>query len=88
VLKRPAGGDFHVQEHLGGSSSPAEADRALVAQAQSALAAVWQPLRYAWVNGVERDGQLVLTELKITEPSLFLGLTPGTERRFAEAMLW
>ena len=26
VLKRPAGGDFRVQEHLGGNSAPAEAD--------------------------------------------------------------
>jgi glutathione synthase/RimK-type ligase-like ATP-grasp enzyme len=87
VLKRPAGGDFRVQEHLGGSSSPAQADRALVEQAQSALAAVGQPLLYARVDGVERDGQFVLTELEIIEPSLFLGLAPGAGQRFAEAIV-
>jgi glutathione synthase/RimK-type ligase-like ATP-grasp enzyme len=87
VLKRPARGDFRVQEHLGGSSAPAEADQALIDQGLSALAAVGQPLLYARVDGVERDGQLVLTELEIIEPSLFLGLTPGAGQRFAEAIL-
>jgi glutathione synthase/RimK-type ligase-like ATP-grasp enzyme len=87
VLKRPAEGDFRVQEHLGGSSAPAEADQALVAQAGSALVAVGQPLLYARVDGVERDGRLVLTELEIIEPSLCLGLAPGAGQRFAEAIL-
>ncbi len=87
VLKRPASGDFRVQEHLGGSSSPAEADRALIEQARSALDAVGEPLLYARVDGVERDGRLVLMELEIVEPSLFLGLAPGAGRRFAEAIL-
>jgi glutathione synthase/RimK-type ligase-like ATP-grasp enzyme len=87
VLKRPASGDFRVQEHLGGSSVPAEVDQLLVAQAESALAAVGQPLLYARVDGVERDGRLVLTELEIIEPSLFLGLARGAEHRFAEAVV-
>jgi glutathione synthase/RimK-type ligase-like ATP-grasp enzyme len=87
VLKRPAEGDFRVQEHLGGSSVPAEADQALVDQGRSALAAVGQPLLYARVDGVERDGQLVLTELEIIEPSLFLGLAPGAGQQFAEAIV-
>jgi glutathione synthase/RimK-type ligase-like ATP-grasp enzyme len=87
VLKRPACGDFRVQEHLGGSSAPAEADQALIEQAQSALAAVGQPLLYARVDGVAREGQLLLTELEIIEPSLFLGLAPGAGQRFAEAIV-
>ena len=86
VLKRPAEGDFRVQEHLGGSSSPAQADRTLIDQGRSALAAVGQALLYARVDGVERDGQLILTELEIIEPSLFLGLAPGAGHRFAEAI--
>jgi glutathione synthase/RimK-type ligase-like ATP-grasp enzyme len=87
VLKRPAEGDFRVQEHLGGSSAPAEADRALIDQGLSALAAVGQPLLYARVDGVERDGQLVLTELEIIEPSLFLSLAPAAGQRFAAAIV-
>jgi glutathione synthase/RimK-type ligase-like ATP-grasp enzyme len=87
VLKRPAEGDFRVQEHLGGTSAPAEPDRALIDQGLSALAAVGQPLLYARVDGVERDGQLVLTELEIIEPSLFLGLAPAAGQRFAAAIV-
>jgi hypothetical protein len=87
VLKRPAGGDFRVQEHFGGSSSPAEANRALIDQAQSALTAVGQPLLYARVDGIERAGQLVLMELEIIAPSLFLGLAPGAGQRFADAIV-
>jgi len=87
ALKRPAEGDFRVQEHLGGSSAPAEADQALIEQAQLALAAIGQPLLYARVDGVEREGQLLLTELEIIEPSLFLSLAPGAGQRFAEAIV-
>ena len=87
VLKCPASDDFRVQEHLGGSSSPAEADQGLVEQARSALAAVGQPLLYARVDGVQRDGQLVLMELEVLEPFLFLGLGRGAGQRFAEAIL-
>jgi glutathione synthase/RimK-type ligase-like ATP-grasp enzyme len=87
VLKRPAEGDFRVQEHLGGSSAPAEADHALIDQGLSALDAVGQPLLYARVDGVERGGHLVLTELEIIEPSLFLSLAPGAGQRFAEAIV-
>jgi hypothetical protein len=39
------------------------------------------------VDGVEREGQLLLTELEIIEPSLFLSLAPGAGQRFAEAIV-
>jgi glutathione synthase/RimK-type ligase-like ATP-grasp enzyme len=87
VLKQPHGGDFRVQEHLGGRVMQAEPDPDLVRQARAAVAAVGQPLLYARVDGVERDGQLVLMELEIIEPSLFFGLGPGSAGRFAEAIL-
>src|SRR5262245_52990153 len=87
VLKRPASGDFRVQEHLGGSLAPADADQVLIDEGLSALDAVGQPLLYARMDGVERDGRLVLTELEIIEPSLFLGLVPGAGQRFAEAIV-
>jgi hypothetical protein len=87
VLKRPAGGDFRVQEHLGGNSAPAVADQTLIDQGLSALAAAGQPLLYARVDGVAREGQLLLTELEIIEPSLFLSLAPGAGQRFAKAIV-
>jgi glutathione synthase/RimK-type ligase-like ATP-grasp enzyme len=87
VLKRPAGGDFRVQEHLGGKTVAAEPGPSLVEQARRVITAVGEPLLYARVDGVERDGQFVLMELEINEPSLFLGLRDGAGRRFAEAIL-
>jgi len=39
------------------------------------------------VDGVERGGQLILTELEMIEPSLFLGLAPGVGQRFAESIV-
>jgi glutathione synthase/RimK-type ligase-like ATP-grasp enzyme len=86
VLKRPAGGDFRVQEHLGGITEPAEPERGLIEQARAAVAAAGGPLLYARVDGVECDGQLFLMELEITEPSLFLGLGDRAGHRFAEAI--
>jgi glutathione synthase/RimK-type ligase-like ATP-grasp enzyme len=87
VRKRPAGDDFRVQEHLGGSAVRAEPEGGLIEQARAVLAAVGPPLLYARVDGVERDGRLILMELEINEPSLFLGLAPGSGQRFAEAIL-
>jgi glutathione synthase/RimK-type ligase-like ATP-grasp enzyme len=87
VLKHPASGDFRVQEHLGGCSCPAEATPELVAQAHAALAAIDAPLLYARIDGVERDGQLIVTELEVTEPSLYLALGNGAADRFAQAIL-
>jgi hypothetical protein len=39
------------------------------------------------VDGVERDGQLVLTGFEIIEPPLFLGLATRSGERFAEAII-
>lgn len=87
VLKQPADGDFRVQEHLGGRSVPATAPADLIRQGEAILATVPGPLLYARVDGVERDGQLILTELEITEPYLYLGLADGAAERFARAIL-
>ena len=60
-----------------------------VAVARAALAAVPQegPLLYARVDLVPGpDGQPVVIELELTEPSLFLRLSPGAAARFARAV--
>ena len=40
---------------------------------------------YARVDGVTRDGALLVTELELNEPALSLTLAPGSAARFAEA---
>jgi hypothetical protein len=41
---------------------------------------------YARVDGVERDGRLMLMELELIEPHLFLGWDAGATGRLAVAL--
>ena len=87
VLKRPAAGDFRVQQEFGGSSLAVDAPRALRASARRVLDAVEQPWLYARVDGVrDADGQLLLMELEMLEPLLFLAQHPDAPARFARAI--
>jgi hypothetical protein len=40
------------------------------------------------VDAIERDGRLILMELELIEPFLFLGSSPGAVERFAEAIIY
>jgi hypothetical protein len=87
VLKRPALGDFRVQEHLGGHSVPVMPPPHLVAQARAVLSMIEAPLLFARVDGLEVDGRFLLMELEINEPCLFLGCSPDAPARFAAAII-
>jgi glutathione synthase/RimK-type ligase-like ATP-grasp enzyme len=88
VLKRPAAGDFRVQKEHGGSAELFHPDSALLDQADEIAAAVPQvrDSLYCRIDAVARDGRLVLMELELIEPELFLGLAEGAAERFAEAI--
>ena len=86
MLKRPAPGDFRVQEEFGGSSAAADAPEELRESAARVLAAVDGPWLYARVDGVRADGGLLLMELEMLEPLLFLGEHPRAPGRFADAI--
>ena len=87
VLKKPAAGDFRVQEELGGHGEPREPSPAIVEQARRVLSHVAGPLLYARVDGIERDGGFVLMELEINEPFLYIGSSSGAAERFADAIV-
>jgi glutathione synthase/RimK-type ligase-like ATP-grasp enzyme len=87
VLKRPAEGDFRVQEELGGDAVPCDPPSAVIEQARNILARVGSDLLYARVDGVERNGRFVLMEVEINEPFLYLGSSPGAALRFADAIV-
>jgi glutathione synthase/RimK-type ligase-like ATP-grasp enzyme len=87
VLKRARPGDFRVQWTHGGTHVPLEAPPGLVEQARAVLRAAPEPGLYARVDGVLRDGRLVLMELEQLEPFLFLALDPGAGARLAAALL-
>jgi hypothetical protein len=87
VLKTPAAGDFRVQSELGGRQQALEPAAALVSQARAVLDRVDGPWLYARVDGVARDGVLVLLELEMIEPHLFLAEHPLAPAGLAQAIL-
>jgi len=89
VLKRPAVGDFRVQKDFGGSAEAIVPSAALVKQAQAIAAAIQYVGNslYCRIDAVEKDGQLILMEVELIEPELFLGLAEGTAERFAKAIV-
>jgi len=84
VIKRVRQGDFRVQTDFGGSFERASPDAALIEQAHDILRTIEEPWLYARVDCVVRDKRLLLMELEMTEPSLFLD--PAAAARFAEAI--
>lgn len=91
VLKRPTAGDYRVQEQHGGSITPATPDDAVVQAASKTLAATaslgHRELAYARVDGVVVNGQFLVMELEVIEPSLFLTERPDAAERFAQHLV-
>ena len=89
VRKRPAAGDFRVQEEHGGSLEPVAADAELRALTDAVMAAlpVDEPPLYARVDAVRHDGRLVVMEVELVEPSLYLSLDATSPDRFVSAFV-
>ena len=92
ILKRPAVGDFRVQEQYGGVEEAIDAPPGAQSLAQDAFAATAAitgagTLAYARVD-ILRDGNGIfrLMELELIEPSLFLRFAPDRGAAFAEAL--
>lgn len=86
VLKRPPAGDYRVQVHHGGSWQACDAPASFLEQAQRILARMDGRALYGRVDTVAVNGTLVLVELELIEPYLFLGDAPGSPQRFAAAI--
>ena len=86
-VKRPAAGDFRVQHQYGGVFRAASPPEGLIAQAARVLETVRSPLLFARVDGVVRDGRLLLLELEVNEPYLGFVHAPGSAGRLADAVL-
>lgn len=87
VVKRPKAGDFRVQWTQGGSHAAATPSPRLVSEARAALLAAPDAGLYARVDGVVREGRLLLMELEQIEPYLFLSEDAGACGRFVRALL-
>jgi glutathione synthase/RimK-type ligase-like ATP-grasp enzyme len=89
VVKRPKAGDFRVQEYHGGVTLPcAVAPAGAIELAQAALAAAPAPAAYARVDIVpDGSGVLMIMELELIEPSLFLEHAPNAGASFSRSIL-
>jgi glutathione synthase/RimK-type ligase-like ATP-grasp enzyme len=85
VLKRPAAGDFRVQEEYGGTSTQAQPPESLIEQARQ-IPTVSDSL-YVRVDGMDVNGRFILMELELIEPYLFLDLAVGSVEKFAAQIL-
>ena len=86
VRKRAKPGDWRVQWTHGGTHVAMEPTPALLEQARAVLAAAPEPGLYARVDGIVRDGRLLLMELEQVEPFLFFGEGPAGAVRLAQAV--
>ena len=90
VLKRPRMGDFRVQREHGGTLAPAQPSHEVIAAAKRVLDAipvVGEPPLYARVDGCVVGGELLLMELEVLEPELFLRCAAESPNRLADALL-
>lgn len=88
VRKRPAAGDFRIQEEYGGRADPEPVSAEVAALARWVVDATATPLLLARVDLLEdATGALQLAELEVTEPDLFLGVAPGAAERLASAIV-
>lgn len=86
IVKRPALGDFRVQEQFGGREFAWEASEEAQSLAAAALAACPIAPTYARVDMVgDARGRLHVIEVELIEPSLFLHFSPDKGAAFAAA---
>jgi len=86
IRKRPARGDFRVQDQHGGTLHPHEPTARELAVGLAALAAAPMPSVYARVDLVEWEGNPVIMELEMIEPELFLRRSAEGLQRFAQVL--
>lgn len=86
TIKRARAGEFRVQTEHGGTVEPTTVDERLVAQAAAIIRSLDQRPLYARVDGIARDDSLLVMELELIEPNVFLSHGPGAADRFAAAI--
>ena len=90
VQKIPVKGDYRVQDDFGASDMPYEFTQEEIETMQKTLGDVLRhkELLYARFDYLrDNDGNLVLNELELVEPSLFFRHCPDSAERLAEAII-
>ena len=88
VDKRPGPGEIRVHEQYGGATAPVPLEERAAEVAVGAMAAaadlLGRPLDYGRVDLMEVAGELVVGELELIEPGLYLDVVPGNAEPFAD----
>lgn len=92
VTKRPAGGEFRIHDHRGGTYGEVEPSREqhelAVAAREAASSITGHRLLYARADLVAGDdGRSLLMELELIEPSLYLHTVPSATAALADAIV-
>jgi glutathione synthase/RimK-type ligase-like ATP-grasp enzyme len=87
VRKRPPHGEFRVNSRFGATRSAELPSRAVTEQGAAVLRTLPEVPLYARVDGIVRDGALIVIEIEVLEPALFMEFDPSSAERFAEATL-
>lgn len=86
VRKRATAGDYRVQSEFGGTAELCTPPHTVRDAADRAMAALPQAPVFARVDLVDADGSVLLMELELIDPELFLTLAPGASRSLAVAI--
>ncbi|SET90878.1 ATP-grasp domain-containing protein [Hymenobacter actinosclerus] len=86
VLKTPKAGDFRVQHYLGGAIAPRPAPAHLRQAADHIVQQFAPGCLYARVDGLDQDGELLLMELELIEPFLYLASDAQALPRYEQAL--
>ncbi|NDK57091.1 hypothetical protein GWO68_14285 [Pontibacter sp. BT213] len=87
VLKTAKPGDFRVQHFFGGTIHTPTPPAALLETAHNIVDRFASDCLYARVDGVALDNKLVLMELELIEPFLFLSTSEGSLERYYQALM-
>jgi glutathione synthase/RimK-type ligase-like ATP-grasp enzyme len=81
LRKRPAAGDYRVQEHHGGTTELVDPRPGLIELAERVCGALPTPTLYARIDLVSLGQRWHVIEAEVTEPSLWLDLAPAVATR-------
>jgi len=85
IRKRPPRGEFRTNSRFHATRARDTPPPAVAEQGAAALRALPELPLYARVDGVVRDGSLIVLEVEVLEPALFMEFDPPSAERFAEA---
>ncbi len=86
IVKTPKPGDFRVQEEHGGEIVPFSPDAEMLETGRFVFDMISPTPLYARVDLIRGvDGRLLLMELELIEPALYLRMDPAAPERFAAA---